>query len=979
MSDKTQETGQTEDAGVNYKDTLFLPKTDFPMRAGLPNREPNWIEHWNKIGIYDKLREKAKATKRPPFTLHDGPPYANGNLHIGHALNKILKDMVVRTQQMMGKDARYIPGWDCHGLPIEWKIEEQYRSKGKNKDEVDIIDFRQECRAFAAKWVDVQREEFKRLGITGNWENPYLTMDYRAETVIAGEFQKFLMNGTLYQGSKPIMWSPVEKTALAEAEIEYHDKESHAIWVRFPVLETNNDALKGADVVIWTTTPWTIPSNKAVVFSSTVSYGVYEVTKAADDNWVKVGERVILADARAEDVMAKGRVEEFTRISDAGDLSATQLAHPLNGVEGSNGEWDQPRDFRAAPFVNEEDGTGFVHCSPSHGMDEFEFYRDLNMLEEMITYNVLEDGGLRADLPFFGGKYILNRKGKEGDANAAIMDKLLEVGKLFARGKIKHSYPHSWRSKAPLIFRNTPQWFASVDREVGDGQDTYGKSIRERALRSIDELVTWTPPKGRNRLYAMIEARPDWVLSRQRAWGVPLTCFTKKDALPTDADFLLRNDEVNARILEAFENDGADVWYTDGFKEKMLDGLVNTEDYNQVFDVLDVWFDSGSTHAFVLNDREDGSDDGLADLYLEGTDQHRGWFHSSMLQACGTLGHAPYRGVLTHGFTLDGKGAKMSKSLGNTIVPEKIVKQYGADILRLWVAQTDYTNDQRIGDEILKGTSDSYRRLRNTFRFMLGALGTKTGYEAVAQDALPELEQWILHRLCELDENVRAKFNSYAFSDALSEMFNFCTHDLSALYFDIRKDTLYCDAEHSHDRKAALYVIEQVYDRLTLWLAPILSFTMEEVWLERYPGADSSVHLKDFIDTPKAWRNDALAAKFDQMRTVRRVVTGAIEIERREKRIGSSLEAAPKVYVADQAIKTLLDSVDFANLCITSSIEVIAKDAPEGAFTLDDVEGVGVIFDLATGEKCGRCWKTLPDVGKHSHEAVCGRCDAALG
>ena len=705
----------------DYKDTLNLPKTDFPMRAGLPKREPEWLSRWAGIGIYDRLRDKADG--RDSFTLHDGPPYANGHLHIGHALNKILKDMVVRSQQMMGKDARYIPGWDCHGLPIEWKIEEQYRKKGKNKDEVNIVDFRQECRKFAEGWIDIQRDEFKRLGITGKWSKPYLTMDFRAERIIAEEFQKFLMTGTLYQGSKPVMWSPMEKTALAEAEVEYHDKDSFTIWVKFKVATAGD--LQGANVVIWTTTPWTIPSNKAVVYGADFSYGLYEVTGTPEECWASVGERFILADKLAGDVMTRARLEDdqWRRVRDvsADELSGLSLSHPLAGAKEAHGEWDDLRDFRAADFVTDEEGTGFVHCAPSHGMEEFELYRDLGMLEQVITYNVMDDGGFRADLPFFGGKYILNRKGGEGDANKAVIDKLAEVGGLLARGKIRHSYPHSWRSKAPVIYRNTPQWFAAIDRQVGDGQDDYGTTIRQRALRSIDELVAWTPQTGRNRLYSMIEARPDWVLSRQRAWGVPLTCFTRKGALPTDEGFLLRNEAVNARILEAFEVEGADAWYKDGAKERFLSGIVDPAEWDKVDDILDVWFDSGSTHSFVLRDRDDGSDDGLADLYLEGTDQHRGWFHSSMLQSCGTQGRAPYRGVLTHGFTLDEKGMKMSKSIGNTVSPEDVTKQYGADILRLWVAQSDYTADLRIGPEILKGVADGYRRLRNTMRFMLGA------------------------------------------------------------------------------------------------------------------------------------------------------------------------------------------------------------------------------------------------------------------
>ena len=962
----------------DYKDTLNLPQTDFPMRAGLPKREPEWLARWERLGIYDRLRDKEG---RAPFTLHDGPPYANGHLHIGHALNKILKDMVVRSQQMMGKDARYIPGWDCHGLPIEWKIEEQYRKKGKNKDEVNVIDFRQECRKFAEGWVDIQRSEFQRLGVTGKWENPYLTMNFHAERVIAEEFMKFLMNGTLYQGSKPVMWSPIEKTALAEAEVEYHDKESHTIWVKFRVVETGDTTLDSAHVVIWTTTPWTIPSNKAVVYGSDISYGLYEVTGRPEECWATIGDRYILADNLAADVMGKARLDGtmYRRLCDVTnhDLAKIKLTHPLNGADGSEGEWDDIRDFRAADFVTDTEGTGFVHCAPSHGMEEYELYRDLGMLEQVITYNVMDDGSFRADLPFFGGKYILNRKGGEGDANKTVIEKLIEVGGLLARGKIKHSYPHSWRSKAPVIYRNTPQWFAAIDRVVGDDQDTYGKTIRERALASIDQLVEWTPKTGRNRLYSMIEARPDWVLSRQRAWGVPLTCFTKKGALPTDADYLLRNEDVNARVAEAFEAEGADVWYQEGAKERFLTGIVDSEAYDQVFDILDVWFDSGSTHAFVLRDRADGSEDGLADLYLEGTDQHRGWFHSSMLQACGTKGRAPYRGVLTHGFTLDEKGMKMSKSLGNTIVPEQVVKQYGADILRLWVAQSDYSADQRIGPEILKGVADSYRRLRNTMRFMLGSLHDFTEADRIDPADMTELEQWVLHRLAELDTRVRDGYTAYDFQGVFQAIFTFATVDLSAFYFDVRKDVLYCDGD-TVERRAARTVLDILFHRLTTWLAPVLVFTMEEVWLERFGGEDSSVHLIDIPETPAEWLNPELAEKWAMIRRVRRVVTAALEVQRTEKVIGASLEAAPVLYLADQAVKDVLEQMPFADICITSDLTLSTDAAPSDAFTMAEVEGVAVSFVKAEGEKCGRCWKILPDVGTHNHAGVCGRCDEAL-
>lgn len=955
----------------DYKDTLNLPKTEFPMRAGLPKREPEWLSRWEKIGIYDRLREKQGRT---PFVLHDGPPYANGHLHIGHALNKILKDFIVRSQQMLGRDARYIPGWDCHGLPIEWKIEEQYRAKGKNKDEVDVIDFRQECRKFAEGWVDIQREEFKRLGITGKWENPYLTMTYHAERVIADEFMKFLMNGTLYQGSKPVMWSPVEKTALAEAEIEYHDHKSHTIWVPFS-FKSAPDSIRDARVVIWTTTPWTIPSNKAVAYNPKIAYGLYRVEATQEESWTKAGDLYILADALAADTLEKSRVTEHTRLSDvtSDQLSGAICRHPLSEMDDF---WSYDVPMVDGDHVTDDAGTGFVHTAPSHGADDYDVFVKRNWMDRM-THNVGEASEFLDHVPFFAGLQVFDHKGKEGKANAAVIDKLVEAGGLIARGRITHSYPHSWRSKAPVIFRNTPQWFAAIDKPVNDGQDTYGKTIRERALTSIDQLVKWTPQTGRNRLFSMIEARPDWVLSRQRAWGVPLTCFTKNGCLPTDDEFLLRNDAVNARIAEAFEAEGADAWYKDGAKERFLSGIVNPDEYTQTFDILDVWFDSGSTHAFVLRDRDDGSEDGLADLYLEGTDQHRGWFHSSMLQACGTRGRAPYRGVLTHGFTLDEKGMKMSKSLGNTIAPEQVVKQYGADILRLWVAQSDYTADLRIGPEILKGVADSYRRLRNTMRFMLGSLADYSDADKTEAQDMPELEQWVLHRLAELDTKVRDGFNAYDFQGVFQAIFTFATVDLSAFYFDIRKDVLYCDGD-TPERRAARTVLDILFHRLTTWLAPILTFTMEEVWLERYPGDNSSVHLVDIPDTPADWRNEALATKWAQIRRARRVVTAALEIQRTNKVIGASLEAAPTLFVQDSKILETLQSVPFHDICITSAITITDNDAPGDAFRLPDIDGLAVVFNSATGEKCQRCWKVLEDVGRHTHQGVCARCDDAL-
>jgi isoleucyl-tRNA synthetase len=984
------------DDAPDYKDTLFLPETAFPMRAGLPKREPEWLARWERLRIYDRLRAKEGRT---PYVLHDGPPYANGHLHIGHALNKILKDFVVRSQQMMGRDSRYVPGWDCHGLPIEWKIEEQYRAKGKSKDDVPKSELRAECRRFAEHWIDVQREEFKRLGVTGKWDDPYFTMDFHAEAVIAEEFMKFVMNGSLYQGSKPVMWSPVEKTALAEAEVEYREHQSHQVWVKFKFQHWNpmhvsipgnlsgvlddaekqrhreyTDELTKASVVIWTTTPWTIPSNRGVAFSRDISYGLYRVTEAPADNWAKLGETLILADKLAAEVMNAARVTAYDRLGDATGFAGAILRHPLADLH-SFWDYDEGVPMLAGDFITDDQGTGFVHMAPSHGDDDYQLFAREGLLDR-ITYNVEEDSSFSEKVPFFDRLQIFDAKGKEGPANREVIAKLKEANALLAHDpKFKHSYPHSWRSKAPVIYRNTPQWFVAIDKPLEDGLSNHGASIRERALNSIDRLVKWTPQSGRNRLFSMIENRPDWVLSRQRAWGVPLSCFVRRR--DDGSVELLRDEAVNARIVAAFEAEGADAWFAEGAAERFLRPEHDPAEWSQVTDILDVWFDSGSTHAFALRDRDDGMRP--ASLYLEGTDQHRGWFQSSMLQACGTMGRAPYEAVLTHGFTLDEQGKKMSKSEGNVVAPENVIRQYGADILRLWVAQSDYTADLRIGDEILKGTADGYRRLRNTLRFLLGALAGFEETERVEPSEMPELEAWVLHRLAELDDTVRRGYDAFDFQHVFQQLFTFCTVELSAFYFDIRKDALYCDGSDSPRRRAARTVLDALYARLVTWLAPILPFTMEEVWLERFPGDESSVHLVDFPETPANWRDPALAARWDAVRRVRRVVTGALEVERRDKRIGASLEAAPVVHVADAETRAILAGTDFADICITSDLSLTEAEAPADAFRLEDVPGVAVVPARAEGAKCARCWKVLPDVGTHRHTDVCARCDDVLG
>lgn len=942
----------TETTKIDYSKTLNLPQTEFPMRAGLPQREPLFVERWEGMNLYKKLREQAKD--RPLYVLHDGPPYANGNIHIGHALNKILKDVITRSFQMRGFNSNYVPGWDCHGLPIEWKIEEKYRAEGKNKDEVPINEFRRECREFASNWIKVQTDEFKRLAILGDFENPYTTMNFHAESRIAGELLKFAASGQLYRGSKPVMWSVVERTALAEAEVEYHDVESDMIWVKFPVAGKNE--LSGSDVVIWTTTPWTIPGNRAVSYSSRIAYGLYEVTEAENDFGPRPGEKLIFADKLAEESFAKAKLQ-FKRLRSVSsdELGKVVLDHPLKGFGGGY-EFDVP--MLDGDHVTDDAGTGFVHTAPSHGREDFEAWmnnvRELEArgIDPSIPFPVDDGGYYTKDAPGFGPDReggparVIDDNGKKGDANKSVMDQLIARDKLFARGRLKHSYPHSWRSKKQVIFRNTPQWFVYMDKNLGDGT-----TLRSRALKAIDD-TRFVPAAGQTRLRSMIEGRPDWVLSRQRAWGVPICVFVDEEGT------ILRDDAVNKRVLDAFEAEGADAWFADGARERFLGNRAN-EPWVQVRDILDVWFDSGSTHTFTLEDRPDMK--WPADVYLEGSDQHRGWFHSSLLESCGTRGRAPYNAVVTHGFTMDEHGKKMSKSLGNTVTPQDVIKESGADILRLWVMTTDYWEDQRLGKSIIQTNIDAYRKLRNTIRWMLGTLAHDEG-ENVAYADLPELERLMLHRLTELDEVVRSGYDAFDFKRIARSLIDFMNVELSAFYFDIRKDALYCDAPSSVRRKAALQTVREIFDRLTTWLAPMLPFTMEEAWLDRYPQS-VSVHAEQFRPTLAEWRDDVLAEKWRKVRAVRRVVTGALELERADKRIGSSLEASPVVHISDKSLSDSLDGLDFAEICITSGISFSDAAAPEGAFTLGDVKGVAVVPARAEGEKCARSWRYTTDVG----------------
>jgi isoleucyl-tRNA synthetase len=920
------------DAQRDYRDTVFLPQTSFPMRGDLPKKEPTILARWDAMDLWARLRAAAKG--RPKFILHDGPPYANGHLHIGHALNKIHKDMINRTRQMAGYDADYIPGWDCHGLPIEWQIEERYRKAGKDKDAVPVLDFRAECRAWAQHWLDTQASEFRRLGVEGDYRNRYATMDYRSEAAIAGEIGKFLLNGALYRGLRPVLWSPVEKTALAEAEVEYHDHTSTTIWVRFPILRAPVAELVGASAVIWTTTPWTMPGNRAIAAGAEFDYALVHVDGTADGSRARHGERLLVALALLPQVCKDLGIttHHVDHVFKGSALVGAVCAHPLRGRG-----YDHDTPILLGDFVTIEAGTGLVHIAPNAGEDDFVLGREHGL---EVADTVGDDGTYNSWVPLFAGLHVY----KAADPVCAALD---EAGGLLGRSTLVHSYPHSWRSRAPLIFRATPQWFIRLDGP---------ERIREKALDAIAK-TQFVPEQGRNRLGSMVASRPDWCISRQRAWGVPIAVFVdKRTGEP------LRDLDVVQRIVSAFETEGADAWYSSP-PSRFLGNGRDPDQYEQVKDIVDVWFESGSTHAFVLEQRKMPWP---ADLYLEGSDQHRGWFQSSLLEAVGTRGVAPFKAVLTDGFVMDEQGRKMSKSLGNVTAPEEVNAKFGADILRLWVMMSDTSEDLRIGPEILKQQSELYRRLRNTLRWILGSLEGFTEAERVPEADMPELERWVLHRLTELDARVRASVQSYDWTGVYPELHGFCATDLSAFYFDVRKDAIYCDRPDSSRRRAARTVLDHLHRCLTTWLAPVLCFTAEEAWGARF-GETDSVHLQLFPTLPAAWRDDALAAKWETIRAIRRRITVPLEEARKAGTLGASLAAAARLpLAADEA--TLLNADEWAEIAIVSLVHPVAGSA----------EGPAEIT-LAPGMKCARCWRVLEEVGRQpKHPALCVRCADAV-
>ena len=892
------------------KSQINLPKTAFSMKANLPVREPEILEYWNKINLYDELRNSSKGKEK--FVLHDGPPYANGNIHMGTALNKILKDIIVKFHQMDGKDSIYVPGWDCHGLPIEWKIEEQYKKNKKNKNEVPIVEFRKECRSFAEKWIEVHKSQFKRLGVIGDWENYYSTMSFDAEAQIVRELGKFLKEGSLYRGFKPVLWSTVEKTALADAEVEYQDHKSDTIYTSFAVKSSNIKELEGSEVVIWTTTPWTIPANKALAYNQSLDYVLIQLNDEGDFQ----NRKIVIAEALLESVIKDCSIENYQEIKKfkGKDLKDTICKHPFYNL---GYEYDIP--MLEARFVTTEQGTGIVHCAPSHGPDDFNLCLN-NGIKAIETVD--GDGKYTSNVQLFEGNHIFK-------ANPIVIEKLKEQKKLLSNGELIHSYPHSWRSKAPLVHRATPQWFISMESH----------KLREIALKALDE-TTFYPSKGKERLRSMIETRPDWCVSRQRVWGVPLPIFVNKKTKE-----ILVDDEVNETIANIYEKEGSDCWFSDD-PQRFLGKKYKSEDYEKLSDIVEVWFDSGSTHSFVLEKREDLK--WPASMYLEGSDQHRGWFHSSLLESCGTRGRAPFESILSHGFVVDGKGLKMSKSLGNVIAPEDILKKYGADILRIWVASSNYAEDLRIDHSILDQHAESYRKIRNTFRYLLGNLNDnfeKIDLQKINLSELPELEKFMLHKIYVLNSNFKNYFKNYDFHNLYKELLNFCTVDLSAFYFDIRKDTLYCDPIDSKKRQSTIILLNVILNSLLRWFAPILSFTTEEIYKLIYNN-NNSIHLESFLNYPEKFKNDQLNQKWIDLIKIRNICNISIEEKRASKEIGSSLEAKLKINL-DKKLSKITENIDFSELCITSSSEVIFNENIE----------ISAETTKAKGTKCPVCWK----------------------
>ena len=906
-----------------------LPKTNFPMRGNLPQREPELINFWSDINLYDKIRSKREG--REKFILHDGPPYANGNIHIGTALNKILKDIVVKFKSINGRDCPYVPGWDCHGLPIEWKIEEENKKKGKDKKSISMLDFRNQCREFAEKWITIQKEQFKRLGVLGDWENYYATMSNDAEAQIAFEILKFLKNGGLYKGYKPVLWSVVESTALADAEVEYQDHVSNQIYVSFD-LKSQFRGFDNLRILIWTTTPWTIPCNRALAYNPNLDYGIYQSKE------------------KEKFIIAKDLIDNFTDVTqiqfklidtfNGKELEKLAAIHPFKEL---GYDFDVP--LLEADFVTTEQGTGIVHIAPSHGPDDFA----LGLKNNIEAENTIDDNGYYTNIvKHFTGTHIFK-------ADRIIIDELKKYKKLIFDKEYKHSYPHSWRSKAPLVHRATPQWFISMDKN----------ELRKNALQNIDK-TNFFPSIGKNRIQGMIETRPDWCISRQRFWGVPLPIFIDSETHEPIID-----DEINSKIYEIFKKEGSDAWYKRSISD-FIGEKYDSKKYKKVEDIVEVWFDSGSSHTYVLENRDDLS--WPADMYLEGSDQHRGWFHSSLLHSSGTRGKAPYKSILTHGFVVDGKGQKMSKSLGNVVAPDEIIKKNGADILRLWVVASDYSEDLRIDQAIIAQHSESYRKIRNTLRFLLGNIlddFSFSNFENFKFENIDILDSFILNKISQLDKTFSQFENMNQYHKIYIELLNFCTLDLSSLYFDIRKDCLYCDDEKSLKRQNCIKVLKTSLYFLVKWLHPILVFTTEEVFQtlksnkKNSENTDESIFLIDFknIDLDKTIEFEEKIWKI--LQKVKDNINIIFEKMRDDKVIKSGLETKVFIGTTDK-FKSIFDKINLSDFLVCSSVEINNQAKKNELKSLDGIDGIQILVEKAKGTKCERCWKIF--------ENGCERC-----
>ncbi|MDO9527938.1 MAG: isoleucine--tRNA ligase [Syntrophales bacterium] len=925
---------------MNYKDTLNLPKTDFHMKANLSQKEPEILKFWEEIDIYKKIREASKG--RETYILHDGPPYANGDIHLGTALNKIIKDMVVKSKNMSGFDSVFVPGWDCHGLPIEHEVDKELGDKALSLHQAEK---RRLCRAYAEKFVGIQREQFKRLGVFGEWDNPYITMDYDYEATTVEELGKLFLNGDVYRGSKPVYWCATCKTALAEAEVEYDDHTTPSIYVKFPLISDISSVRpklkdKKTSVVIWTTTPWTLPANLAIAFHEDFTYVAVKVE----------GETLILAKDLLDYCMDafgyNGKDYEVLDEFAGSVMEGFKCKHPFI---------DRESVLVLAPFVTLDAGTGCVHIAPGHGQEDYE----IGLKYGLDNYAPVDDDGkFTPDVDYFSGEFVF-------DANDSVNKKLKEVGALLGLSDIVHSYPHCWRCKNPIIFRSTEQWFISMDKN----------RLRDNALKAIDS-VEWIPSWGRDRIHGMVENRPDWCISRQRSWGVPITVFycenCKKDLMTKD---------ILDHVVQLIREYGADVWFERETEDLLPGGTVcpvcHGKDFKKETNILDVWFDSGVSHAAVLEKRSDLRSP--ADMYLEGSDQHRGWFHSSLLESVGTRGVAPYKSVLTHGFVVDGEGKKMSKSVGNVIDSKEIIDQYGAEILRLWVAAEDYRSDIRISDEILKRLVDAYRRIRNTSRYILGNLyDFHCKKDMVPYDEMEGIDRWALHRLTEVIQRVTKAYDNYQFHIVYYTLYNFCTVDLSSLYLDVLKDRLYTSRPASKARRSAQSAMYLMLDSMIRLMAPILTFTVEEVWasLPNYDGKEESIYLTQFPEVNLEYLDDNLNEKWKALISLRSEVSKAIEIARQKKVVGHSLDVCVEMFAPEKLRKFLVECrEEITTLLIVSQVNIIDRDEIKDPYRSDEFDGLKIGVSKASGEKCERCWIYSETVGVDgNHPVICEKC-----